>query len=275
MGAPMGSERSSILNPSLSKKSFTVNPIGFFKSPQVAPYEAGRQPDAHHAEGVIELIQGENFEQALEGLKTGQRIWILFQFHHNDHWNPKVLPPRGGNKKIGVFATRSPYRPNAIGMSTVEILRIEGLNIYVSSSDLLDETPILDLKPYISYADSFADQTPEWLLDTEKYTVSFSDLAQNQINFLESHGLTQLRGFLEHQLEFEPTNHKKKRVKPDQTLAEGFVIAYKTWRVQFLVTQNEIHILKIFSGYSEQDLAVSADPYSDKSLHKEFNLAFK
>ena len=273
MGSSVEFESGAALSNS-SGKSFTSHPIGYFQSPQVAPYEAGRQPDPHHAEGVIELLSGENFEQALEGLNPGQRIWILFQFHHNHHWNPKVLPPRGGNKKIGVFATRSPYRPNAIGMSTVEILKIEGLKIFVSASDLLDGTPILDIKPYISYADSFTDQTPDWLLNTKKFAVVFSENAQRQIQHLEDHGLTQLRGFLEHQLEFEPTNHKKKRVKPDQSLAGVFVIAYKTWRAQFSKVENEIHILKIFSGYSELDLQSLDDPYSDKSLHREFNLAF-
>lgn len=273
MGSPMESAGSKALKEP-SKKLFTVSPIGFFKSPQVAPYEAGRQPDAHHSEGVIELLPGQNFEQALEGLQPGQRIWILFQFHHNDHWNPKVLPPRGGNKKIGVFATRSPYRPNAIGMSTVEILKIEGLKIFVSASDILDGTPILDLKPYISYADSFTDQTPEWLSNTDRFTVALSTKAEEQLNYLEARGLTQLRGFLEHQLEFEPTNHKKKRVKPDQTLADTFVIAYKTWRVLFSINENQVHILKIFTGYSELELNSNEDPYSDKSLHREFNLAF-
>src|SRR5437868_5175297 len=90
---------------------YAISPIGYFKSSQVEPYEAGRQPDEHHASGVIELLPGSNFEQALTGLETCERIWVLFIFHHNDHWNPMVLPPRGRTQKIGVFATRSPYRP--------------------------------------------------------------------------------------------------------------------------------------------------------------------
>jgi len=246
-------------------------PIGVFRSNQVHPYEAGRQPDEFHSEGVIELESGHNFEQALTGLEGCERLWVVFVFHHNPHWNPMVLPPRGRNQKMGVFATRSPYRPNPIGISCVKLLKVEKLKIHVAGADILDGTPILDIKPYVAYADAFPGVEPEWLKDAQAYTVSFTAEAQKQSQWLRQNGVTQLEAFLQHQLEFEPTNSKKKRVK----LAEkSYVIAYRTWRAAFEVQENTVQVLNIFSGYSEQDLSENEDPYEDKNIHREFKKLF-
>ena len=245
----------------------TFKAIGHFHSDQVEPYEASRQPDENHSEGYINLESGHNFEQALTGLTVGSRIWILFMFHHNPHWNPMVLPPRGGNQKVGVFATRSPYRPNPIGMSCVQILKIEKLKIYVSNSDILDGSPILDIKPYISYADAHLGEEPTWLKSAQKYEVRFTTEALEQLNFLEQHGVTQLRGFLLHQLEYEPDNSKKKRVK---SIDDRFLISYRTWRTEFLIEQNSIIVLKVYSGYSTEELITTENPYGDKEIHRAF-----
>jgi tRNA-Thr(GGU) m(6)t(6)A37 methyltransferase TsaA len=248
-----------------------LSTIGTFHSPQVHPYEAGRQPDDFHSSGYIELQAGHNFEQALTGLEGCERIWVVFLFHHNDHWNPMVLPPRGSQKKLGVFATRSPYRPNPVGISCVKVKSIEKLNIYIEGADLLDGSPILDIKPYVAYADSFPGVEPEWLKNAEKFTVDYATEAKHELEWLEQKELHQLRGFLQHQLEFEPDNSRKKRVKSD---GAGFVIAYRTWRAYFEIQGNHINIVKIFSGYSEQDLASTEDTYQDKSLHREFKKLF-
>lgn len=252
-------------------QEITLQPIGYFHSHQVHPYEAGRQPDELHAEGVIELLAGHNFEQALTGLEGCERLWILFSFHHNPHWNPMVLPPRGGNIKIGVFATRSPYRPNGLGMSCVKLLRIDKLKIYVAGADLLDGSPILDIKPYISYADSFPGVEPQWLKEAAPYLVTFQERALQQLDFLESRGISNLRSFLLHQLEYEPTNSKKKRVK---ATGENFIIAYRTWRALFRVHENQVEIFYLASGYNEEDLQNAEDPYLDKQLHKDFKKLF-
>ncbi|WP_413944612.1 tRNA (N6-threonylcarbamoyladenosine(37)-N6)-methyltransferase TrmO [Bdellovibrio sp. HCB-162] len=255
----------------MASKEITFAPIGVFHSNQVQPYEAGRQPDEFHSEGVIELETGHNFEQALTGLDGCERIWVIFSFHHNPHWNPMVLPPRGRDTKIGVFATRSPYRPNSIGMSCVKVLRIEKLKIYVAGADLLDGSPILDIKPYVAYADSFPGVEPLWLQDSTKHSVGFSEKALEQLDFLESRGVSQLKSFLQHQLEYEPTNSKKKRVKAD---GDSFVIAYRTWRAIFSLNETQVLVEKIFSGYSEEDLQNQDDPYSDKDIHRNFKTLF-
>src|SRR6185437_11868823 len=90
----------------------------------------------------------------ISGLAGFERIWLLFVFHRSEGWKPLVRPPRGGGKR-GVLATRSPHRPNAIGLSAVELVAVEERALRVRGVDLLDGTPILDIKPYVPYADAF------------------------------------------------------------------------------------------------------------------------
>lgn len=100
-------------------------------------------------------------EHALRGIEDYSHLWLLWQFSKNGDkaWTPTVRPPRlGGNERMGVFATRSPFRPNGLGLSCVRLLRVEkdsqrGPVIYVAGADLLDGTPILDIKPYVPVAD--------------------------------------------------------------------------------------------------------------------------
>ncbi len=102
---------------------------------------------------------------ALRGLEGFSHIWLIWEFSEavRDIWSPTVRPPRlGGNKRLGVFATRSPFRPNAIGLSSVKLESIEihpefGMVLCVSGADLMDQTPIFDIKPYIPYTDSHPD----------------------------------------------------------------------------------------------------------------------
>jgi tRNA-Thr(GGU) m(6)t(6)A37 methyltransferase TsaA len=120
--------------------------------------------------------------EAVRGLEGFDYIWLIWQFSEavRNDWSPTVRPPRlGGNERMGVFATRSPFRPNPIGLSSVRLLRVEideqlGPVLYVSGADLIDGTPIYDIKPYLPYADShpdarsgFATRPAERLLEVE------------------------------------------------------------------------------------------------------------
>ena len=120
--------------------------------------------------------------EAVRGLEDFSHIWLVWQFSKavREHWSPTVRPPRlGGNTRMGVFATRSPFRPNAIGLSCVRLLKVEpntpeGPVLTVAGADLMDGTPILDIKPYIPYADcqmeatgGFTDTAGEFLLKVE------------------------------------------------------------------------------------------------------------
>ncbi len=140
--------------------------------------------------GLVQELQGKIvFEpefrspEAVRGLDAFSHIWLLWQFSkaHKAQWSPTVRPPRlGGDKRVGVFATRSPFRPNDIGLSSVRLQRVEidshdGPVLYVSGADLVDGTPIYDIKPYLPYVDCHPDAT-------EGYT-SQTRLHQLQVEF--------------------------------------------------------------------------------------------
>ena len=126
------------------------------------PRQSGLVPEL---EGMIRFMPEYRSADSVRGLEGFSHLWLIWQFSKavREDWSPTVRPPRlGGNKRIGVFATRSPFRPNSIGLSCVRLKRIEyhpdfGPQIYVSGADLLDGTPILDIKPYLAYADSHPD----------------------------------------------------------------------------------------------------------------------
>jgi tRNA (adenine37-N6)-methyltransferase len=101
--------------------------------------------------------------EALDDLEGIERIWVIAHLHLNTGWNAKVLPPRGPRQKRGLFATRSPHRPNSIGLSAVRLVGVDGFTLHVEEIDLIDGTPILDVKPYVPYADAFPDARAGWI----------------------------------------------------------------------------------------------------------------
>lgn len=113
--------------------------------------------------------------EALRGIDGYSHLWLIWGFSEVDSWSPTVRPPRlGGNIRMGVFATRSPFRPNPLGLSSVRLLGIENGELIVSGADMLDGTPIYDIKPYLSFSDShpdarngFAEETKDRTLDVE------------------------------------------------------------------------------------------------------------
>lgn len=257
---------------------FLMSAIGTYSSNAKRPYEARRQGALDDSEevGVVEFRAGQGFEQALDDVSGFDRIWLVYVFHENYNWKPKTLPPRGPKQKRGVFATRSPYRPNPIGLSCVRLVAVDGLKIFVQESDLLDGTPILDIKPYLPYADSFPGARMGWLegIEQTSYKVEFDDKVVRKLDFLEAGGKIQLRTFLKSQLEFEPTDEERKRVA-----ALGlnvYEIAYRTWRARFQIAEIEkcIRVLDVDTGYSITELASVDDPYGDKALHRSFFATF-
>lgn len=141
--------------------SFSVSPIGFVHSCFKEKFAIPRQPQlAPAARGVLELVAPFDQAHALQGLEHVSHVWLLFLFHQAMEAEPRlrVRPPRlGGNRLVGVFATRATHRPNGIGQSVVKLERIEPGRLYLSGIDLLDGTPVLDIKPYVPYADVIQD----------------------------------------------------------------------------------------------------------------------
>lgn len=139
--------------------------------------------------GLVESLRAEvvfepeyRVPEAVRGLESYSHIWLIWQFSQavRENWSPTVRPPRlGGNRRVGVFATRSPFRPNALGLSCVRLEGVEltpdrGPVLHVAGADLVDGTPIFDVKPYLPYADSrpnasggFTDRTPRRVLEVE------------------------------------------------------------------------------------------------------------
>ena len=245
-------------------------PIGIFHSDSLYTYDVPRQGAvAKENRGIITLDEGCGFESALSDLSGFSHIWLLYIFHKNNTWKPKVMPPRHADRKIGLFATRSPYRPNPIGMSAVRLLKIDGLNLHIANHDLLDGTPIIDIKPYLPFADSFPEATLGWTADNDDAIhVEFSQAAETQLKWLETHGAGCIRQFILTQLGYEPTNPKRHR------LISETILAYRTWRVHFDFDGQNVLVKNISSAYSADELAAPDDKYHDKPLHSLFNQLF-
>jgi tRNA (adenine37-N6)-methyltransferase len=254
-------------------ESLTLRPIGVVHSPFKERVDAPRQPSAARGvAGSIELFAGRNFEQALEDIQSFSFIWVLFWFHLNTTWKPKVSPPRSGLRR-GVFATRSPYRPNPIGLSVVELVKLDGLVLSVQSLDILDGSPVLDLKPYIPYSDSLPEAGSGWLeapSDPQPdHAVVFSRLAQEQLSFLSSRfGLEIGERFIA-ALRLGPEPQAFRRIRRD---GSGFVIAVKDWRARFVAAERTITVLEFQTGHRPRTLATAEDPTLD--AHRAFAAQF-
>lgn len=252
-----------------------MEPIGFFHCQERYSYDAPRQASLSAAAGRVELRAGRNFEQALTGLAGFSRIWLLYLFDRNPGWKPMVQPPRGG-RKVGVFASRSPHRPNPLGLSCVELVGIDGLALAVRGHDLLDGTPILDIKPYLPYADAFPEAKAGWLeaLEEPEWQVCLLPPAEMQLAWLEEHGQKTLRGFLGRNLSLRPLDRTRRRLVD---LGQGrWRLAYRTWRAEFTADPGirtvTVHCLA--SGYTPEELAADDDRYADKPLHRAYLASF-
>lgn len=156
-----------------------MNKIALIHSPFKEKFSIPRQPGLVKLESTIELLPPYNRVEALMGLENFSHLWVIFEFHETkptDENSLAVRPPRlGGNTKQGVFATRSPFRPNNIGLSLVRIKKIEGTTITIEGGDFLDQTPVYDLKPYLKEIESIPEAQSGWTdeMATQKMKVVF------------------------------------------------------------------------------------------------------
>ncbi len=187
-----------------------LKPIGLIRSCYGEKFGIPRQPGlVRSATAILELLPPYNTEEALRGLEAFSHVWILFVFHESarESWKATVRPPRlGGNERVGVFASRSNFRPNPIGLSVVELLEVEGTTLKLGGGDFLDGTPVLDIKPYIPYVDrvpnatgAFADGAPEPVNE-----VLFSPEARKAVHELENEERPALRVIISDMLAYNP-----------------------------------------------------------------------
>ena len=176
---------------------------------------------------------------ALRGLDGFSHLWLLWHFSEvkQDGWSPTVRPPRlGGNTRMGVFATRSPYRPNPIGLSSVRLDGVEwdtpqGAVIHVSGADLMDGTPILDIKPYLSYTDCHPDASGGFVAGLSDRTVAV-DCPDELLSMLSQEQRDALLGVLAH--DPRPTYQQ------DPTRVYG--MDFGGWQVHFTVSDGVLHV---------------------------------
>jgi tRNA-Thr(GGU) m(6)t(6)A37 methyltransferase TsaA len=246
-----------------------VRPIGYVRSPFAEKAAAPRQAVAgRDVVGTVEILP--SYLDALSDLAGFERIWILFWFHENEGgWRSKVLPPRSEERR-GLFATRSPHRPNPIGMSSVRLDRVDGLVLHVRDLDLVDGTPVLDIKPYIAYADSFPESGAGWLDASDPraaWSVTFEPEAETALAWIARESGDDVRSRIAETLALGPQPHAYRRIK---TTDKGPVLAVKAWRATFRVDEAArcIVVSSIASGYRSRDLADGTEPVH--ALHRAF-----
>lgn len=182
------------------KEEITFHRIAHIRTDFPEKFGIPRQSGLAAAKGKIIFEKMYRSAQAVRGIENYSHLWILWEFSESirDQWSPTVRPPRlGGNERVGVFATRSPFRPNPIGLSCVRLDGVEmsaeyGPVLYVTGADLMDKTPIYDIKPYLPYADAYPEAVGGFAEERKSYRleVVFSEqcremFAQQELKVLE------------------------------------------------------------------------------------------
>ncbi|WP_411360467.1 tRNA (N6-threonylcarbamoyladenosine(37)-N6)-methyltransferase TrmO [Pseudidiomarina sp. YC-516-91] len=231
-----------------------IEPIGYVRSPYKEKFAVPRQPGlVAAARCCIELHGDFAKPDTTRGLEQFSHVWVVFAFHENltQGWQSLVRPPRlGGNEKLGVFATRSTFRPNGLGLSVAKLDRIEydkhTTKIYVAGGDWVDGTPVFDIKPYIPYTDAvphakagFAQQAP-----SAELTTQFSATASAQLQDLAAH-YPQLQQLIEQVLAQDPRPAYQRQQASERIYGVHLYDLNIQWQVQG--QQNlVINITKVF-----------------------------
>ena len=231
-------------------KPWIFEPIGVIRTPFRERLSVPRQPaEAAEVAGEIELFAGKNYEHALEDIGAWSHLWVIFVFDRNGGWRPKVLPPRSERRR-GVLATRAPYRPNPLGLSVVRLDSVEGLRLRVRGVDMLDGSPVLDIKPYVPYTDAVEEASGGWLGGGAdpgpRYQVCWSEAAEEQRRFLDEQGVA-LKAAVEAVLAVSPHPHPYRRIRVEAGGQRR--LSLKEWRVWFSVEGERVQVDRLGSGY--------------------------
>lgn len=227
-------------------QSFQFNVIGHIESPYKEKFAIPRQPGlVPGGSGRLHLHSPFNDPNAVRGLTQFSHIWILFVFHQtmNGGWKPLVRPPRlGGNEKLGVFATRSTFRPNPIGMSLVELKGVSTIDNQVildlGSLDLVDGTPVIDIKPYLPFAEAITTAQAGYAQDapSDNMQVIFSSQVQKELQIYQNE-YPGLELFIKQVLMQDPRPAYKKQSTEIRDYAVHLLDFNIRWRVIDSVTE--------------------------------------
>lgn len=253
-----------------------AEPIGYLRSEKRSKFSLPHQPVGKADErNVVELLSGRQFEQAVLDLAGFDRVWLVWWFHRHRNWKPQVLPPRGRKQKRGVFATRSPHRPNPIGITPVELIRVEKRRLVVGEVDLVDGTPILDIKPYVPAIDAFPNSKAGWVDELERaqddaprFRVLLSELAEAQAGFLEDEWGLDVLERAAARLAVDPSPHRTRRITRH---GSELLMSCGAWRVFFTVEDAVVHVLRMAPGYPHEYLV---DPEKTRIADRAAQLAF-
>lgn len=233
----------------------SLQPIGYVRTGKQVKFEALHQPlESASEQHVLEIVPGHGYEDGLRDLAGFSRIWLLWWFHKNTTWRPMVLPPRGPAVRRGVFATRSPHRPNALGLSPVQLVAVEKRRLILGPCDLVDGTPIFDIKPYIPAYDSFPEEKSGWITEVDAalaapplYQIHYSLRAEAQAAWLQAKWQIDFRPRLEELLGRDPTPHRTRRIK---RCADGsYTIGCGAWRARFGIEDQLVKISLLEPGF--------------------------
>lgn len=227
---------------------YSIEPIGTIQTPYKEKFAVPRQPRlVPNATSRIRLQGQSNCLESVRGLKDFSHVWVLFLFDKNLEagWKPTVRPPRlGGNERVGVFASRATFRPNGIGMSAVEVIDItqEGDQVYIElgSIDLVDGTPIVDIKPYIPYSDAIPDAKGSYAeAEPETINVAFSETA---LESLKTHQEADMKRVVITQVLSQDPRPAYKKNKPD---SKEYAVNLFDFNVKFIVSGNLVTVTAI------------------------------
>ena len=251
-----------------------VRQIGFVSARESDKYQCSSQGYKDHE--IKYLVIYPEFSECLRGLETFNRIWIVWGFHMNTSWKKIVHPPRAMGKGYGVFATRSPYRPSAIGLTAVRLHSIEKNVLTLSECDCVDKTPVYDIKPYLAYADSFPDASAGWtsLYPSKEYKITFSIYSVVQMQWIQGKTGYALDQYIQKILVEFPYQHKSSRIRKQ---GEAYILPYKKWRIHYTIHEDRfVYIEKVSTNYSIDDInGQEDDPINDNKIHMEFLETFK
>ncbi|MEN9536368.1 MAG: tRNA ((37)-N6)-methyltransferase TrmO [Verrucomicrobiota bacterium] len=260
------------------ESGLNITPIGFIRSGKPLKFDARHQPDERQAEtNILEMLPGDKYQKALKDLEGFDRIWLLWWFHRNTDWRPEVLPPRGPSKRRGVFATRSPHRPNPLGITPVQLLEIRKGQLILGPCDLIDGTPVFDIKPYIPSYDSFPDAKAGWIDEVDAalegppaFMVSFSPQAAEHMAWLKQEWSVDFEARLLEILSRDPSPHRTRRIRSRH--GELFDIGCGAWYAVFEVKGPVVHILHLKPAFP---LKFLTDPERPVIPDKDAQLAFR
>jgi tRNA-Thr(GGU) m(6)t(6)A37 methyltransferase TsaA len=220
--------------------AFQFEQIGVIRSPYKEKFAVPRQPGLVKSQGgELHLLPPYNQAEAVRGLEGFSHLWVLFVFHQtmDGGWRPTVRPPRlGGNVRMGVFATRSTFRPNPIGMSLVELKGIhcqkDQVILQLGSLDLVDGTPVVDIKPYLPFAEALPEATASYAQQAPQadMPVSFTADVEAQLLQLEKQ-YPQLKTFICDVLAQDPRPAYRKEEESGKTYAVWLLDFNVRWRV--------------------------------------------